>query len=509
MSGTWKTQDDARLLRFCLEQAAAKEIDFAKVAEVLGWSSVNSMRIKYSRIRKYIDEEDTRISEQDVELLALCFSYVSAKPDISDLANKLGMTQMLVRRRLLKLKQDATAKREDGALGTSTSREPESKTSVGALRNRGSKRKTSPEDLAKKEEPIPEHGGEEVAFVRGDLAADTKSQPGPSAAALPTPSFGIEENDVENEDVENEDVETEDVENEDVESVGDPDLPLPNITPSQRIGGGAGGRLGRLLSVLARPVIVGWRFFSSSYHQLRKDDDAEAQTARIEALQNSATGSFYCICAMKNSRLPPLAQHPASLIKSDADYFHMLRNIDKDRTRTWGLLLWQLVAPKKTSNLRYVMFELLQSKETVDIKRDQSIHPKDEKLYQPCEDDLSGGRCITTELLYHLFQTPHDCLQNEEIYRRIPRKLKGKLVPSGNDENCFGWGVELVETSDPEGELWVTIAIVAISLLFGLCWWLFQAHDIQGATGIVQTIGAILSIFLALHMARKRAGKDE
>lgn len=100
---------------------------------------------------------------------------------------------------------------------------------------------------------------------------------------------------------------------------------------------------------------------------------------------------------------------------------------------------------------------------------------------------------IGHDLLRHLYDHPEDANNLPVCVRKVPRKLKHRLVANPVDGVSTGWGMVFME-----GISWPKLCLLglcgaAISLLFGVVWTLLQ-HDVQGGFGVASFM---LSIFIA------------
>lgn len=139
-----------------------------------------------------------------------------------------------------------------------------------------------------------------------------------------------------------------------------------------------------------------------------------------------------------------------------------------------------------------IKFEL-HIKDFVDIRKVPDMPPetrKSEYLYQPCDLVPPAGE----HLMAHLFHHPEHANERSITCLRAPKKRKVKLTVCPQQGTSGGWGIHLVEAW-VVSRLWLLALLLFVlgSLVFGICWAVFQ-HDLQGAFGVAAYMVALIGL---------------
>lgn len=101
--------------------------------------------------------------------------------------------------------------------------------------------------------------------------------------------------------------------------------------------------------------------------------------------------------------------------------------------------------------------------------------------YDPMPADLVPP--IGSNLLVHFFHQPTHAGELQDLYRRIPKKLKTKLSPCTQKGSSVGWGMALAEELDPFlFFLYGCVGFLVCSAV-ALIWTVIN-NDIQGGFGV-------------------------
>ncbi|KAI1850966.1 hypothetical protein JX266_003631 [Neoarthrinium moseri] len=139
--------------------------------------------------------------------------------------------------------------------------------------------------------------------------------------------------------------------------------------------------------------------------------------------------------------------------------------------------------------IRFVQFEVYRTGLT-DIRSHPTLPPsnlKSQYVYDPMPADLMPP--IGSNLLVHLLEHPTHAGVLPDLYKRIPKKLRERLVPCPQKGASVGWGLAFVE--------------VAVA-------WTMVKNDVQGGFGV----GAFLLTFMVfcgglLHSSVSRSDSHE
>jgi hypothetical protein len=118
--------------------------------------------------------------------------------------------------------------------------------------------------------------------------------------------------------------------------------------------------------------------------------------------------------------------------------------------------------------------------------------------YEPCESSLKNDFALEAwppRTLLHLYNKRHEIDTHRRIVRRIPRKLNGQLLVTG-DEAEVGWGMYLRTGLHWEKFFWACLIALLSCLVPGLVWWMLQ-DDVQGGTGITSCLMGFVGFFVA------------
>jgi hypothetical protein len=113
---------------------------------------------------------------------------------------------------------------------------------------------------------------------------------------------------------------------------------------------------------------------------------------------------------------------------------------------------------------------------------------KDQYIYDPMPTRLMPP--IGSNLLVHLFDNPTHAAVLPDLYNRIPKKLRDKLLPCPQYGSSLGWGVEFIEGIDMFIFFLCGCACFILCLVVSILWTIIKS-DVQGGFGI----GAFLLAF--------------
>jgi len=192
-------------------------------------------------------------------------------------------------------------------------------------------------------------------------------------------------------------------------------------------------------------------------------------------------------------------------VVSDMHFFRLLRD-QYAESKTWKRLL----SPRSLSAIRFVevgphssvvlvtkltsaQFEL-HAKDLADIRQFDAIPParrSNEYTYTPLPADHVPP--IGQNLLRHLYDHPEDANALPVCFRKVPKKLKDRLVVSPTHGVSTGWGIVFVERISWAKLSLMGLSGVMLSLTFGVIWTVLR-QDIQGGFGVASFM---LTIFIA------------
>lgn len=127
------------------------------------------------------------------------------------------------------------------------------------------------------------------------------------------------------------------------------------------------------------------------------------------------------------------------------------------------------------------------------VRSQPSVPPestRDDYIYDPIPPELMPP--IGSNILVHYFENPQHSSVFPDLYRRIPKKLRTKLIPCTRKGSAIGWGIQFVEGLN------TFLFFICVSGGFLICFlvalaWTIAKDDVQGGMGI----GGFLLTFMA------------
>lgn len=127
------------------------------------------------------------------------------------------------------------------------------------------------------------------------------------------------------------------------------------------------------------------------------------------------------------------------------------------------------------------------------VRSQPSVPPettRDDYIYDPTPPELMPP--IGSNILVHFFENPQHSSVLPDLYRRIPKKLRKKLIPCQWKGSAIGWGIQFVEGLNTFLFFICGCGGFLLCFLVALAWTIAK-DDIQGGFGL----GAFLLTFMA------------
>jgi hypothetical protein len=102
--------------------------------------------------------------------------------------------------------------------------------------------------------------------------------------------------------------------------------------------------------------------------------------------------------------------------------------------------------------------------------------------YEPMPHDTMPP--VGPNVLMHFFDHPDHAEILPVLYRRIPKKLRGRLVACPRAGNAVGWGMQVIEGPDSFVVFVCGCAAFAVALVVAVVWIMLKNEDVQGAFAI-------------------------
>ncbi|KAL8785902.1 MAG: hypothetical protein Q9195_008447 [Heterodermia aff. obscurata] len=199
---------------------------------------------------------------------------------------------------------------------------------------------------------------------------------------------------------------------------------------------------------------------------------------------------YLLMCIPQHQYATKLLQPQISAIRSDQDFFLLLRN---DYRQMRGRIK-RLLSLKALRSIKFVQLEMYRS-ELVDIRKQDDLPPedkKDEYRYNPVPAEMIPP--VGENHMLHLINHPTHADEDGFVLDRIPKKLKERLLVSPSRGTGIGWGIYFIEGWHVSVVTIVAFAVLlAGSLAFLICWSVLK-HDLQGASGVAAYIIAFLGL---------------
>ena len=219
-----------------------------------------------------------------------------------------------------------------------------------------------------------------------------------------------------------------------------------------------------------------------------RSETGSNETPRSAAPNNDLL--FLLLCIPQHQHATKLLQPQISALKSDKEFFQLLRaNYKQMRGRMKGML-----SLKTLRNIKFVQLEMYKS-ELVDIRKQDDMPPesqKDQYRYNPMPAEIVPP--VGENHMLHLIKHPTHAEDDGLLLDRIPKKLRGRLLVCSSRGTGLGWGIYFIEGWHISVITLVAFAIVlAGSLVFLICWSVLK-QDVQGASGVAAYMIAFLGL---------------
>ena len=199
---------------------------------------------------------------------------------------------------------------------------------------------------------------------------------------------------------------------------------------------------------------------------------------------------YLLMCIPQHQYATKLLQPQISAIRSDQDFFLLLRN----NYRQMRGRIRRLLSLKALRSIKFVQLEMYKS-ELVDIRKQDDLPPedkKDEYRYNPVPAEIIPP--VGENHMLHLINHPTHAEEDGFVLDRIPKKLRQRLLVCPSRGTGLGWGIYFIEGWQVSIITIVAFAVLlAGSLAFLICWSVLK-HDIQGASGVAAYIIAFLGL---------------
>ena len=90
---------------------------------------------------------------------------------------------------------------------------------------------------------------------------------------------------------------------------------------------------------------------------------------------------------------------------------------------------------------------------------------------------------IGPNILVHFFENPDHASVLPDLFRRIPKKLREKLIPCQQKGAVIGWGMQFVEGADTF-MVFISGCMGFLACLLVALAWTVAKDDVQGGFGI-------------------------
>ena len=199
---------------------------------------------------------------------------------------------------------------------------------------------------------------------------------------------------------------------------------------------------------------------------------------------------YLLMCIPQHQYATKLLQPQLSAIRSDQDFFLLLRN----NYRQMRGRIRRLLSLKALRSIKFVQLEMYKS-ELVDIRKQDDLPPedkKDEYRYNPVPAEIIPP--VGENHMLHLINHPTHAEEDGFVLDRIPKKLRQRLLVCPSRGTGLGWGIYFIEGWQVSIITIVAFAVLlAGSLAFLICWSVLK-HDVQGASGVAAYIIAFLGL---------------
>jgi hypothetical protein len=172
------------------------------------------------------------------------------------------------------------------------------------------------------------------------------------------------------------------------------------------------------------------------------------------------------------------------------------------RKRWWSWIsLWTL------QSIKFIRFELYEN-ELVDVKKLDEVPPptKDNEYRHGPPNPPELNPPLGSNLLMHLFKHPELAGTKKHCLRKIPRKVRNRLVVLDENDDAIDWGLQFIEGWSKKRLMYMAALTFALSSFVVMILVSVLGHDIQNAGAIASfmlsfvTIG-IATVQAALHMS--------
>jgi len=186
-----------------------------------------------------------------------------------------------------------------------------------------------------------------------------------------------------------------------------------------------------------------------------------------------------------------LHQSEVCRVNSDRDFFRLLALRYRNTTTKRWLFFpssW-LLHPR---SIDFVRLEVFTS--SLASIQDKPALPtpvlRDEYLYEPmpCETLPPVG----PNIMMHFFEHPAHAEVVPVLYRRVPKKLRARLVACPRAGSAVGWGMQMTEGLDPVLVFLCGCAAFGVALTAAVVWIVMRGDDVQGGFAIAGFVVAFV-----------------
>ncbi|MCJ1387086.1 hypothetical protein MMC17_010215 [Xylographa soralifera] len=186
---------------------------------------------------------------------------------------------------------------------------------------------------------------------------------------------------------------------------------------------------------------------------------------------------FLLMCVNHSAWACKLIQENASGIASDQQFFRIIRAAHQAGRRNF--LSWFRL--QKLKSIRSVQFEVFKNYLVAITKVPDYPPPAHIREYKPCYHSTNPP--VGENLLTHYYHHPHDADDALVWFHRIPKKLRQRVVIDSEQRAALGWGMYFVEGFDWTKYWILSILVLLVSSLVGICYSVL-ADDVQSGFAV-------------------------
>lgn len=198
--------------------------------------------------------------------------------------------------------------------------------------------------------------------------------------------------------------------------------------------------------------------------------------------------NFVLLCLPFMRWATKLQQPEVCRLRSDQDFFRLLGSTYAAARAT---LSWPQL--RRVSAIDFVRFEMFQN-DLVDIQHKPSLPSEDRRAdyeFEPLR-DADTIPPVGPNLLLHYFEHPDHADVVPVLFRRVPKKLRGKLAICPVKRSSVGWGMQLAEGVSAWLLFWCGCAAFGVALAIAVGWSVARC-DVQGGFAIA---GFLVAFFM-------------